>query len=116
MKNCLRYILLFLLPMAFILLAPQAQAGLVAGTKFLPLPEVNAMPDSAGQKKPVVQDEKADKKKKADQKPDIKEVPKSKRQLKPAAVKTKVKIKTPVKKIKPVIKKPVKLVRKTLGL
>jgi len=71
--------------------------------------------DSVIRKQPVKNEEKNKKGKKGDlKKPDIKEVPKSKRQLKPAAVKTKVK--TPVKRVKPVIKKPVRLIRKNIGI
>ena len=71
--------------------------------------------DSEIQKQPGKKDEKKQKGKKGDtQKPEIKEVPKSKRQLKPAAVKTKIKV--PVKRVKPVIKKPVRLIRKNLGI
>ncbi|RZL48899.1 MAG: hypothetical protein EOP00_08135 [Pedobacter sp.] len=52
--------------------------------------------------------DKKNKEKKADQKtaqPEIKQVPKSKRQVKPIAVKPNVKVK-PIKIIKPKIKKP----------
>jgi hypothetical protein len=47
-------------------------------------------------------------------KPDIKEVPKSRRQLKPLAVKARIKI--PVKRIKPVIRRPIGLIRRNLGI
>lgn len=67
--------------------------------------------DSVIKKQPVKKDGNKQKGQKGDaKKTEIKEVPKSKRQLKPAAVKTK--IKTPVKRVKPVIKRPVKLIRK----
>ena len=76
--------------------------------------------DSVVRKQPVKpedrkQDEKNKDGKKVDvKKPDIKEVPKAKRQLKPAALKGKVKI--PVKRVKPVIKRPVGLIRRNLGI
>lgn len=76
--------------------------------------------DSNVRKQPVKgddlkQDEKNKGGKKGDvKKPDIKEVPKAKRQLKPAALKGKVKI--PVKRVKPVIKRPVGLIRRNLGI
>ena len=75
--------------------------------------------DSIPQKQPVKKDDKKGDDKTQDpkiiaNKPDIKEVPKAKRKLKPAAVKTKIKI--PVKRVKPVIKKPVRLIRRNLGI
>jgi hypothetical protein len=75
--------------------------------------------DSIPQKQPATEDDKKGDNKTQDpkiiaKKPDIKEVPKAKRKIKPAAVKTKIKI--PVKRVKPVIKKPVRLIRRNLGI
>ena len=71
---------------------------------------VLTMSDSTSRKQPG----KPDDKKEDVKRPDIKEVPKSKRHLKPAAVKARIKIKTPVK-IRPNIKRPMGLIRKALG-
>ena len=52
-------------------------------------------------------------------KPDIKSVPKSKPQVKPAAVKTRIKIKNPIKKPaikRPSIKRPAGSIKRNLGL
>ncbi|WP_026897356.1 hypothetical protein [Daejeonella oryzae] len=68
--------------------------------------------DSTIKKQPASTDKKKEEVKDEIKKPEIKEVPKSRRQLKPIAVKPK--IKTPVK-IRPVIKRPAGLIRKTLG-
>ena len=47
-------------------------------------------------------------------KPEIKEVPKSRRQIKPAAVGERIKIKPPVR-VKPNIKKPIGNIKRALG-
>ncbi len=78
-------------------------------------PAFTSFADSTIKKQPV----KADDKNQKGKKPDIKEVPKSKPQVKPAAVKTRIKIKTPVKKPvikRPVIKRPTGLIKRNLGL
>lgn len=83
--------------------------------RFSPASPDDISIDSVNKKQPGKKDEKKQKDQKGDlKKPEIKEVPKSKRQLKPAAVKTKIKI--PVKRVKPVIKRPVRLIRKNLGI
>ncbi|MEO8793932.1 MAG: hypothetical protein ABI390_00625 [Daejeonella sp.] len=70
-------------------------------------------PADSTQKKPKDVENKKDDKKDDIKKPEIKQVPKSRRQVKPIAVGAKIKIKTPVK-IKPIIKRPIGLIRKTL--
>ena len=60
-------------------------------------------------KKPAAKPEK-----KPSEKPEIKEVPKSRRQIKPAAVGDRIKIKPPVR-VKPNIKKPVGNIKRGLG-
>ncbi len=70
-------------------------------------------PIDSTQKKPKDVEKKREDKKEDPKKPEIKEVPKSRRQVKPVAVGAKIKIKTPVK-IKPIIKRPIGLIRKTL--
>lgn len=78
---------------------------------YLPDLRMLAVADTSIRKEPVKQG-----KTKEGEKPEIKEVPKSKRQLKPAAVKTLIKIKTPIKRIKPIIKRPLGLIKRTLGV
>ncbi|NEU09202.1 hypothetical protein GZH53_12820 [Flavihumibacter sp. R14] len=114
MKNKLFYCLLFLFATAFIGAPLQADAEIALQKDVPLLAAAVSMPRSVVTNHSFDQDDKQDKTKKGNQKPDVKEVPKSRRQPKPAAVKSKVKIKTPVKKIKPVIKKPLRLVHKNL--
>jgi hypothetical protein len=113
--NC-RYCILFLFPAAFIGAPLSAAAEIFLQKDGPPFATTANIPGAVITVEVPGQDEKQDTKKKGDQKPDVKEVPKSRRQAKPAAVKTKVRIKTPVKKIKPVIKKPLKLVHTNLGI
>ena len=114
MNNRRLYILLLItlagiLPVRSSAKSPFAKSGVIAAS-----PAEMAM-GSESQKQPGKKDEKKQKGQKEDtKKPEIKEVPKSKRQLKPSAVKTK--INTPVKRVKPKINKPVKLIRKNLGI
>lgn len=114
MNNRRLYILLL------ITLAGILPVGASAKTPFRNLSVISASPveisiDSVIKKQPLKKDGKKQKGQEGDKKkPEIKEVPKSKRQLKPAAVKTK--IKTPVKRAKPKINRPVKLIRKNLGI
>ena len=94
-----------------------ASANILVGRhRFVSGSTVEISMDSLIRKQqPGKNDDKKQKGQKGDlKKPDIKQVPKSKRQLKPAAVKTKIKI--PVKRVKPVIKRPVRLIRKNLGI
>ena len=120
MKNYSSYLFLFLLPLALLMVAPEVFAGTKAGATLRHSDKTATITDALLQDPPAKSDKKQDegqaKKKRASKEPDIKEVPKSKRQVKPVPVKGKVKIKTPVKKIKPVIKKPVKPIRKKLGI
>ena len=104
----------FILPL---MVSAKASFSPLAG---LPVNTTASLPDSVIRKQPAAQDDqKQDDKKngpkvKDVKRPDIKEVPKAKRKLKPVAVKTRVKI--PVKRVKPVIKRPIGQIRRNLGL
>ena len=112
-----RFLLIAMLAFTF----PCLAVAKTSATLISDIPETNeSIIDSVIRKQPVKpedrkQDEKNKDGKKVDvKKPDIKEVPKAKRQLKPAALKGKVKI--PVKRVKPVIKRPLGLVKRNLGI
>jgi len=104
MRDKHHYLLLFTLILLFAL--PIASAKASTG---LPGYSFSAVPDSVITKKPAG--------KNGDEgKPEIKEVPKSKRQAKPAALGPKIKVKPPVK-VKPnIIKRPPGIIKKSLRI
>ena len=95
------------------ILLPVAASAKITVSTISDLPELRmmAITDTTSKKQKVKPDDKKEDGKKAE----VKEVPKSKRQIKPVAVGTRIKIKTPVK-LRPIIKRPVGLIRKNLGI
>lgn len=103
----------FLFFACLVILLPAAATAKQWANTISDLPDLRMMAstDSTSKKQRGNPDDKKEDVKKTE----IKEVPKSKRQLKPVAVGTKIKIKIPVK-IRPIIKRPAGLIRKTLGI
>lgn len=98
------YRFLFIISLILLLPFTAAQAA-----DDLPIPSPVAVTDSVPARKPAAKPEEANQ-------PDIKEVPKSKKQAKPLPVgeNIKIKVKPPVR-IKPMIKRP-GIIKKTLGI
>lgn len=94
----------------FAALLPVAARASVPGDLQSAFTEVVVL-DSVPSRKPAAKPEN----KKPSDKPEIKEVPKSKRQIRPQAVGEKIRVKPPVK-VKPnIIKKPAIRIKKALG-
>jgi hypothetical protein len=115
---------LLLILFVALLLPAQAVAKRPAGLYPVKSGMIVLIPDSAAKKAsvfdPAVQDDKKqdtkkqDEKKQEGQNPEIKQVPKAKRQEMPLPLDTKIKL--PIKRINPIIRTPVRIVRRTLGL
>ena len=100
---------LFLIALFAALVPLSALAGSSGSTHFKLSEAVFAL-DSVPSKKPDAKPEN-----KPSDKPEIKEVPKSRRQIKPSAVGEKIRVKPPVH-VKPnIIKKPVGNIKRALG-
>lgn len=100
---------------------PRPVLAKTSGISIADIPVTNeSIIDSNIRKQPVKADDRKPDERNKDgrkvdlSKPDIKVIPKAKRQLKPAALNGRIKI--PVKRVKPIIKRPVGLVRKHLGI